>query len=212
MPNVLRNRAAVVALVLVSVAAAGCTGETPGTATPTPETSPSSASSAAPEDPNVPKVANPLDASAFVGDVCKLLSPAAAAELGFTEPGKSSNDTSNDTSNPDCSWRIRGKADGLHVILGSGNRDKGMGGLAGLHKAKKSGQLRFLEPGPDVDGYPTVYFGLRDRRASGNCDLAVGVADDLAISAHAGGYDNEQQACGNAQKAVSAMIKTLKGA
>lgn len=204
----LRNRAAVAALVLVSVAVAGCTGETPGTATPTPGTSPSSASSAAPEDPNVPKVANPLNASAFVGDACKLLSPAAAAELGFTEPGESSNDT----SNSDCSWGIRGKADSLQLILGSGNREKGMGGIAGLHKAKEAGQLRFLEPGPEVDGYPTVYYGIQDRRAGGNCDLAVGVADDLTVGVHAGGYDNEQESCGNAQKAASAVIKTLKGA
>ncbi|WP_394360941.1 DUF3558 domain-containing protein [Amycolatopsis sp. SB7-3] len=208
MPNVLRNRAAVAALVLVSVAVAGCTGETPGTATPTPGTSPSSASSAAPEDPNVPKVANPLDASAFVGDPCKLLPAATAAELGFTEPGE----PKSDTSNPACSWKSRGKADSLQIILGSGNREKGMGGLAGLQKAKDAGQLKFLEPGPEVDGYPTVYYGLQDRRARGNCDLSVGVADDLAISAQAEGYDNEQDSCGNAQKAVSAMIKTLKGA
>ncbi|RSN61171.1 DUF3558 domain-containing protein [Amycolatopsis sp. WAC 04182] len=208
MPNVLRNRVAAATLVLVSVAVAGCTGETPGTPTPTPGTVPSSASSTAPEDPNIPKVANPLDASAYVGDACKLLPPAAAAELGFTEPGEASNDT----SNPACSWHIRGKADGLQLILGSGNREKGMGGLAGLHKAKNAGQLRFLEPGPDVDGYPTVYFGLQDRRASGNCDLAVGVADDLAISTLAKGFDNEQDSCGTARKFASAVIKTLKGA
>ncbi|MBB5857964.1 hypothetical protein HDA45_008051 [Amycolatopsis umgeniensis] len=202
----LRNRAAVAALVFVSVAAAGCTGETPGTATPTPGTS--SASSAGPEDPNVPKVAIPLDASAYVGDVCKLLSPAAAAELGFSAPGESKSEG----SNPGCSWQIRGKADSLLIILGSGNREKGMGGLAGLHKAKKAGQLRFLEPGPEVDGYPTVYYGIQDRRASGNCDLAVGVADDLSISTLAKGYDNEQDSCGKAQKLASAVIKTLKGA
>ncbi|RSN27577.1 DUF3558 domain-containing protein [Amycolatopsis sp. WAC 01416] len=208
MPNVLRNRAAAVALLFVSVAVAGCTGETPGTPSPTPGTSPSSASSAAPEDPNVPKVTNPLDASAFVGDACKLLPAAAAAELGFTEPGA----PKNDTNNPACSWGIRGKADSLQIILGSGNREKGMGGLAGLHKAKEAGQLKFLEPGPDVEGYPTVYYGLQDRRARGNCDLSVGVADDLAISAQAEGYDNEQDSCGTAQKLASAMIKTLKGA
>ncbi len=204
----LRNRAAVAALVLVSAAVAGCTGENPGTPTPTPGTSPSSASSVAPEDPNVPKVAIPLDASAYIGDVCKLLPAAAAAELGFTEPGEQKNDT----SNPSCSWGIRGKADSLQIILGSGNRQKGMGGLAGLHKAKKAGQLKFLEPGPEVDGYPTVYYGLQDRRAGGNCDLSVGVADDLAVSAQAEGYDNEQDSCGTAQKVASAMIKTLKGA
>ncbi|WP_101607608.1 DUF3558 domain-containing protein [Amycolatopsis sp. BJA-103] len=196
------------ALVFVSVAVAGCTGETPGTATPTPGTSPSSASSAAPEDPNVPKVAIPLDASAYVGDACKLLPAASAAELGFTEPGK----PRSETSNPGCGWSIRGKADTLQIILGSGNREKGMGGLAGLHKAKKAGQLRFLEPGPDVDGYPTVYYGIQDRRAGGNCDLAVGVADDLTINTLAGGYGNEQESCGTAQKLASAVIKTLKGA
>jgi hypothetical protein len=208
MPNVLRNRAAAAALVLVSVAVAGCTGETPGTPSPTPGTVPSSAASSASADPNVPKVVNPLDASAFVGDVCKLLPAAATAELGFTEPGE----PKNDTGNPSCDWGIRGKADSLQIILGSGNREKGMGGLAGLHKAKKAGQLRFLEPGPEVDGYPTVYYGLADRRAGGNCDLSVGVADDLAISVQAEGYDNEQDSCGTAQKVASAMIKTLKGA
>ncbi len=204
----LRNRVAAATLVLVSVAVAGCTGETPGTPKPTPGTAPSSASSAAPDDPNVPKVANPLDASAFVSEACKLLPAASAAELGFTEPGE----PKNDTSNPSCSWGIRGKADSMQIILGSGNREKGMGGLAGLYKAKEAGQLRFLEPGPEVDGYPTVYYGLQDRRAGGNCDLSVGIADDLTVSAHAGGYENEQDSCGNAQKAASAVIKTLKGA
>jgi hypothetical protein len=208
MPNVLRNRAAAAALVLASVAVAGCTGENPGTASPSSVAAPSSTSSGAPEDPNVPKVANPLDASAFIGDACKLLPPAAAAELGFTDPGE----PKNDTGNPSCGWGIRGKADSLLIILGSGNREKGMGGLAGLHKAKAAGQLRFLEPGPDVDGYPTVYYGIQDRRASGNCDLAVGVADDLSISTHAGGYDNEQESCATAKKLASAVIKTLKGA
>lgn len=201
----LRTRAAAVALMLVSVAVAGCTGETPGTPSPTPETVPSSG---APENPNVPKVANPLDASAFVGDACKLLPAAAAAELGFTEPGE----PKNDTSNPSCDWGIRGKADSLQIILGSGNREKGTGGLAGLHKAKEAGQLKFLEPGPEVEGYPTVYYGLQDRRARGNCGLSVGVADDLAISAQAEGYENEQDSCGTAQKVASALIKTLKGA
>ncbi|MFD5090224.1 DUF3558 domain-containing protein [Amycolatopsis thailandensis] len=208
MPNVLRNRAAVAALVLVSVAVAGCTGETPGTPTPTPGTSATSGSSAAPNDPTVPKVKVPLDASAYVGDVCKLLPAAAAAELGFTAPGEAKSEG----SNPGCSWQIRGKADSLLIILGSGNREKGMGGLAGLHKAKEAGQLRFLEPGPEVDGYPTVYYGIQDRRASGNCDLAVGVADDLAINTLAKGYDNEQDSCGKAQKLASAVIKTLQGA
>lgn len=208
MPNVLRKRAAVAALMLVSVAAAGCTGETPGTATPTPGTSPSSASSAAPEDPNVPKVADPLDASAYVGDACKLLPAAAAAELGFTEPGE----PRSESSNPGCGWFIRGKGETLQIILGSGNREKGVGGLAGMYKAKESGQLRFLEPGPEVDGYPTVYYGIQDRRARGNCDLAVGVADDLTINTLAAGYGDEQNSCGTARKLASAMIKTLKGA
>lgn len=204
----LRNRAVVAALVLVSAAVAGCTGETPGTPTPTPGTAPSSASSAAPGDPNVPKVAIPLDASAYVGDVCKLLPAPAAAELGFTEPSE----PASDTGNPSCGWGIRGKADSLQIILGTGNREKGMGGLAGLYKAKDGGQLRFLEPGPEVDGYPTVYYGIQDRRAGGNCDLAVGVADDLSIGTLAKGYDNEQDSCETAQKLASAVIKTLKGA
>ncbi|WP_340682146.1 DUF3558 domain-containing protein [Amycolatopsis coloradensis] len=208
MPNVLRNRVAAAALVLVSVAVAGCSGENPGTPSPSTGTASSPESSAAPQDPNVPKVANPLDASAYVGDACKLLPAAAAAELGFTQPGE----PGNETSNPSCSWGIRGKADSLLIILGSGNREKGMGGLAGLHKAKEAGQLRFLEPGPEVDGYPTAYYGIQDRRAGGNCDLAVGVADDLAISTLAKGYDNEQDSCGTAQKLASAVIKTLKGA
>jgi Protein of unknown function (DUF3558) len=208
MPNVLRNRAVVAALVLVSVAATACTGENPGTPSPTTGSAPSSAASSATGDPNVPKVANPLDASAFVGDVCKLLPAAAAAELGYTEPGE----PKSDTGNPSCGWSIRGKADTLQIILGSGNREKGMGGLAGLRLAKEAGQLRFLEPGPEVDGYPTVYYGLADRRAGGNCDLAVGIADDLTVNTLAEGYDNEQDSCGTAQKLASAVIKTLKGA
>jgi hypothetical protein len=86
--------------------------------------------------------------------------------------------------------------------------------LAGIQAAyeRPNNPIKFLERAPDIDGYPAVYFDTHDRRAAGNCSMAVGVADDLAVSVFSEGYEGQQDSCDAAQGAAAAIVKTLKGA
>lgn len=205
--TVLKKRAAVVALALVSVTA--CT--TGGTPNPAPGATTSSGSSSAPADPNVPEVSQPaLDVSAYEGDPCKTVPSATLSGLGYADPGKPHVGAEDvEKAGPACSWMIRGTGRSVQVILGTGNRAKGQGGLAGIYQAKN--RFRFIEPASDIEGYPVVYADTSDRRSSGECNLQVGVADDLAIAVQASGYEGRQDSCDAAQQSAAAVVKTLKG-
>ncbi len=190
----------------------GCTSETGGTANPASSAGTSSepASSA-----DVPKVAAPLDATKYIGDPCALVPQAELARLKLTDPGEPRPaDTPEGQAGPSCGWKIRGVGISLQVILGTGNRDAGAGGLAGIKAAyeRPNNVLKFLEPAPDVEGYPAYYVDIRDRRANGDCSMAIGIADDLAVSVFSAGYEGQQDSCDAAQSAAAAMVKTLKGA
>ncbi|MGW4062494.1 DUF3558 domain-containing protein [Amycolatopsis sp. NPDC004747] len=188
----------------------GCSPEKTGTATPAPS---GAASSSAPSDPAVPKVANPLDASKYASKPCDIVPGSVLSSLKFTEPGHTQlQDEGLGAAGPGCGWKISGEGVSMQVIIGTGNRDRGAGGLAGLYGAHESGQFPFLEAAPDVDGYPAIYVDKRDRRPIGNCVLDVGVADDLAINVYAGGYEGADDSCAAAQKVAAAIITTLKGA
>lgn len=203
--------------VLVACAlAAGCTSETGGTANPaTSESSPGPSSAAGPTG-SVPKVATPLDVAKYENDTCKLVSDDELTRLKFTDPGepRTQDGSLENQSGPSCGWKIKGEGISLLVILGTGNRDAGGGGLAGIQAAyeRPKNPIKFLERAPDVEGYPAVYFDIRDRRSIGNCSMAIGVADDLAVSVFSEGYEGQQDSCDAAQGAAAAMVKTLKGA
>lgn len=196
------------AVVLAALCVSACSGTTGGTAAPAP--APSSSVAA---NPNVPKVAAPLNVSAYTAKPCDTVPSAVLSSLDYTAPGQPHTGSAGDTAaGPYCAW-IAG-AEGLSVQVGllTGNRDRGIGGLAGLYAGKASGQVGFLEPAPGVAGYPAVYTDLRDRRASGDCSLDVGVADDLVFSVSAQGYQGQQDSCQAAGKVAAAVVSTLKGA
>lgn len=164
----------------------------------------------------MPKVSVPLDASKYVGDACAIVSKDVLASLRYTDPGEfqaQSNDSLFTKSGPSCLWKLRGEGIGLSVGIGTGNRDEGAGGLAGLYSGYRTKTLiRFLERAPDVEGYPAIYFGAIDERPMGSCGLGVGIADDLAFDVYAQGYQGADDSCGVATQVASDIIKTLKGA
>jgi hypothetical protein len=189
---------------------AGCSPEKTGTASPAP-TSP--VSSGASSDPDVPKVSAPLDVSKYVTKPCDIVPAAVLTPLRFTDPGEPQlQDDGLGAAGPNCGWKISGEGVSMLVIIGTGNRDRGAGGLAGLYTAHETGQFPFLEPAPEVAGYPAVYVDKRDRRPIGNCSLDVGVADDLVIGVHSGGYAGADDSCAAASQVAAAIITTLKGA
>jgi hypothetical protein len=197
------------------VLASACTSTTGGTANPATTSSSAGPSGEETSGANVPKVTTPLDATKYVGDPCGLVPVDVLTPLRYTEPGEPhpGDDTPEGQSGPSCGWKIRGDGLSVLVILGTGNRDKSAGGLAGIQAAYDRGKpITFLEAAPDVDGYPALYFDTRDRRAIGNCTMAVGIADDLAVSVFAEGYEGQQDSCDAAQRVAAGTVKTLKGA
>ncbi|GAA4534395.1 DUF3558 domain-containing protein [Amycolatopsis samaneae] len=191
---------------------AACSSQTPGTATPAPGNGKPSSAGAA--DPRAPKVSQPLSAASYEADPCKTVPSSLLSSLRYTNPGKVQphDDSPEGKAGPGCGWMVGAEGLSLQVTLETGNRDIGMGGIAGQYTAQRSGQLGFIAPAPDVDGYPAVYADLKDRRAAGDCSLVVGIADDLVFSVAAQGYKGEQDSCGVAQQTATAVVKTLKGA
>lgn len=83
--------------------------------------------------------------------------------------------------------------------------------MAGLEKAKQSRQLGFLEQTEGIGGYPAFFAGQSDRRATGTCALAVGIADDLTFTVTSLGYQGAQDSCDNSAGVAAIVIDTLKG-
>jgi hypothetical protein len=210
-----RNKLGVLAVLVTLSAglATACTTTTDGTATPS--TAGSSATDAPSADPEVPKVPTPLDASKYVGDTCAIVPQDVLTSLRYTDQGvyEAQGDSTYTKAGPSCAWKLRGEGIGLSVEIGTGTRDRGAGGLAGLYNGYQNKTfIRFLERAPDVEGYPAVYFGIQDDRPKGNCGLGLGIADDLAVDVYAQGYEGQDDSCGAATQVASSIIKTLKGA
>ncbi|MFF1614221.1 DUF3558 domain-containing protein [Amycolatopsis sp. NPDC058278] len=205
-----------VLVVLVALSAgsvAACTTTKDGTASPSPTGS--AATNPSSVDPEVPKVAVPLDASKYVSDTCAIVPKDVLTSLQYTDPGRyqAKGDTLFTKAGPSCLWKLRGEGIGLSVSLGTGSRDEGAGGLAGIYRGYvNKTYIRFLEHAPDVDGYPAVYWGPLDERPMGSCGIGVGIADDLTFDVYAQGYQGADDSCGAANQVASSVIKTLKGA
>ncbi len=193
------------AVIIASLGLSACSAKTGGTPSPAGSGTATSAAS----DPNVPKVSVPLDPSAYLPDPCKVVPESLMTELGFTKPGKPNVNTSTSTGGPSCAWLAGAKGNTVAIL--TGNRDRGAGGLVTIY-ANKGALYAFVEPAPDVEGYPAVYAQATDHRSRGECGIFVGIADDLVFTVHNTGYQGEQDSCAAAQKVAAAVVKTLKGA
>lgn len=191
---------------LVAAAVAGCSTSTPGIAQP----APSSTAASAP-DSRAPKVKDPLDPAAYLGKPCALVPQSVLAPLRYPAQGEATVTGPFAEAGPGCGWQIGAEGLSVQIIIGTGNRAQGMGGLAGVYRAKDAGQLGFVDPAPSVVGYPAVFSDLTDRRAKGDCNLWVGLADDLAFATAAQGYQGEQDSCQVARTVAGAVVGTLKG-
>lgn len=163
----------------------------------------------------MPKVADPLDVSKYAADPCGLVPADVLTPLRLPAPGETrpAGNDSKTKAGPSCSWKIKGEGIGVLLTVGTANRDRGAGGLAGIYAGYRQRTfIRFLDHAPDVDGYPAVYYDLTDMRSMGSCGLGVGIADDLAVDVYAQGYQGQDDSCGTAARIAAAMIKTLKGA
>lgn len=185
----------------VLVAIAGCTDPVIGD--PAPSTTTTSSAETSP----VPPVKRPLDASHFLDRPCDLLPERWVAKREF-QPGKDVEPLTA-SSGPSCGWRSSGQ---LQIIIDTGNQKNGMGGVAGMYRAHRMGQIKFFEL-TEIDGYPAAYWGGTDRRTDGKVHLDVGIQDDLSIGViSTWTIVREDEAVPTAVAAAKQILKTLKAA
>lgn len=184
----------------------GCAGEEPGTPVPT--------SAGVVSGSPVPEVSTPLDASGYLNSPCEIVAQNSLSKLGYTDTGQNRTEDSNGTSaisGPSCGWLHPDSAKTISVLLQTGNRENGLGGLDGNYRAYQQGQYAYWEPAR-IDGYPAAYSDISDMREQGRCRLIVGIADDLAFDVQASSYfDQPNQACIDAKQVAEQVIATLKG-
>ncbi len=204
-PSLLLRSAALLALAVLS---ASCSVTADGVAQPTTQEA-SEETDLAPER----RVSDPLDVSSYLSKPCDLVSPQMLSKLG-TSPEKGEARLPGDDkvaaqSGPYCDWS--GEREGsISVAIASGNAERGVGGLRGLQILRDQGRFKLWEE-TSVSGYPAVYLGAADARAEGDCDLAVGIADDMTFSVAAISFrENPKRAYQVTSEVAADVIKTLK--
>ncbi|WP_406639786.1 DUF3558 domain-containing protein [Amycolatopsis sp. WGS_07] len=194
----IRIAAAAVAALGLLTACGG--GKADGGSTP----SQAPASSSATGGGSGPKVPAALPTQDLLGgNPCKVLTDAETTDFGLAVPGET---LTGDL--PGCQWR---SADEGRNSIGLRVVPQNKGGISDIYD-QKAGQAYF-EP-VSIDGYPGVFTSKADLRPSGNCQLWLGVTDQLSvtITPAIGAGPNKKNPCGLAQKFGNAVVKHLKGA
>ncbi|WP_433470563.1 DUF3558 domain-containing protein [Saccharomonospora azurea] len=204
----LGQRSDFVLLMAASLLVASCSSTTNGAARP------GQSSGDPPTSSDQREISEPLDISAYLSKPCYLVSSEKLAELGFSreggEPHLPEDDEFAAQTGPDCGWI--GDGDGsISVIIASKNAERGLGGLEGLRSLHEQGRFDLWEE-ISVAGYPAAHYGVTDARSKGDCNVAVGIADDMAVSVTAISFrDNPVMACDVAKGVAVDVIRTLEG-
>lgn len=209
-----RARTALVAVAAVTLVAgvAACTSSTGGTPQPSEQTTTTTqtttASKTTSTDPEAiaPKVANPLDASAFLPQPCAVLTVDQLKSLDVSKPGKpTTTGAVAEMAGPYCGWRnSREPIIGYDIGFLTGNKN----GLSDTYRGRK--RFEYFEP-TTLDGYPAVFNDGNDHRDQGSCNITVGISDTLALRAGVMASTTVgRESCEHAKKLASAAIATLK--
>ena len=194
-----RHLIAALCATAVAISISGCGSSNGGQATPTPSSSPTGDAFLA------PRVANPLAATqAYEADPCSAVSVADVEKLGGPIKKTDVNSTANGKL---CAWTF---AD-LNGSASAGIPTE-KSGINGLYLDNQKGYLTKFQPHAPIENYPAVVYA-RGGEATGNCNLAVGLRDDLAytviILLNSG--PAESNPCGMAEQIASIAIDHMKG-
>ncbi|WP_433470562.1 DUF3558 domain-containing protein [Saccharomonospora azurea] len=194
----------------VAILAVSCSVTEDGIADPSDSGSTGISMSPAPER----TVSDPLDISPYLSNPCDLVSPGMLSRLGtspdLAKPSLPEDNAIVAETGPACSWSSESEGS-IGLGIDTGNFERGLGGLRGLEVSRDQGRYKLWEE-LSVSGYPAVYYGVRDARSEGDCDLAIGIADDMTVGVTAHSfYENPQRACGVANEVAADVIQTLKG-
>jgi hypothetical protein len=146
-----------------------------------------------------PAVDEPLDVEVLRHDPCDAITAEQLGGLGITDIGLHDSYE----GNPECRWHLSDSQ--LHVI-GLSPVVSSDGGLGDVYEKKDYQQ--YFEP-TEVDGFPAVYASVLEQRSRGNCNLWVGVTDQLVVSINT--YFLEVDPCPVAERIATAMIENARG-
>ncbi|MFI9449009.1 DUF3558 domain-containing protein [Amycolatopsis sp. NPDC052450] len=191
-------------LAVATVLAAGCNGETGGKAEPSTPTPDATALPRA----GAPKVATPLKTEKLTNEPC---SAATDAEIEGIAGKLKSSKVEQIAGGPTCSWVLADLAGSINGGLNVSQPD----GLSHLYALKQQGNgVTTFKPLPDIAGYPAVVYA-NGGEGAGNCNLAVGVRDDMMYTVVTALFDDSpgySDPCGSSVKLAELAIQRLKAA
>lgn len=208
----MRDRLTIAVLGLaVALVTAGCSDSTGGTpvagsgttVTSTKPDPPTQTSSGSEDRYGAPKVDKPLDASKYLTQPCLAISSGLLESLALPTDGKPDTEGAIGSRAPSCSWRAGPELASAGFLKANKN------GLTDLYRGNASHPEAYWEE-TTVDGYPGVFHGTPDSRGAGQCALAVGLSEALAMLVLESGRLGTGS-CDRAKKVAEAVIKTLKG-
>lgn len=204
--------AAVAVLTGCSSVEAGTPSSASSTNNPDAEQSTSTGNGAGPSTvgTGAPDVDKPLDPSDYRDKPCDLLSSSFLDELGFTESGEAAlpeDDDSGATFGPTCSWDLSDSTDSIEVAIQSDRT----GGLETLYGNHESGIFKYWET-TTVLNYPAVFADSVDNRTDGECNMFVGVSDELVVAVISGPMEDiPKKACPRTKRIAGHVIEALEG-
>jgi uncharacterized protein DUF3558 len=204
-----RRTSALLAIVVMALAVGGCSETTTGAATTGNSVAARPTTTPPPEDRHeAPRVANPLDATRYLTQPCAAISAMLRQKL--TIPGQGEADTTSaiGRDSPACRWSNQATViDGESVSVAFlGNKH----GLADLYRQQEIYHDNKYWEETTVEGYPGVFHDGVDSRSAGQCTLAVGVSDALAVLVDESG-ELGMRSCERVKQVSAAVIQTLKG-
>lgn len=189
-----------------------CSDETEGD--PTSPAMPSSSGTEPPVvgEPDIPKVANPLNVDRFLDNPCQLVQKDVVAAVGDMKPGEpdTDSDMAKNLTGPGCKWYSKGSGASLSLVFETVHRDNGTGGIKGVYNGKESGLIEDFEP-TEVAGYPAAVVPISSDDPADTCPLSVGISDDLLFVARVTDHGDPDDACAASRKVAESVIETLKG-
>lgn len=205
-----------VLLLFVAVSAlfmAACSSQASGDASPTGKLAPSDGprpTSVAPSEgegssgSGAPPIERPLNPAKFVSNPCLLLTDEQRAAFKSEGDGRIE---SSDLGEPSCNWEMGNDGTANATIWFQSSVTVG---LDRVYAHKRAGSLSdgyFVET--QVLGYPAVFAALSDGRQLGDCQLNIGVNEDLFFVSTIEA-DKGRDGCKAAKNLAEAAIRTMK--
>jgi hypothetical protein len=165
-----------------ALAAAGCTtpseGEPRAAATKTPTSNSTTGSSGSTEDDlpfaGAPQVNDPLDTTRFNQDPCQALTSDQTRSLNLPSTGEPIDHVALGAG---CEWKNSDTRGYAQIVFADGQQH----GLSSEYQANDDGKWEYFEELPEIEGYPAISRAGTDSRDVGNCNVIVGVADDMVF-------------------------------